>query len=408
MEAIVKANKTLVNYFSTAGFWREHLTTWRKENDIKHGLQTLCETRWYSMAKVCLGVQSHEIGFRKCLELLRDPLVDTPSIPQAVIKVVDDRDHFTANQTLVRLLKPVVDAIGNLERSETTLADIWKELLNTYKNILQVDVYTRFEPFKVHCLDVLHAQTKVYHEEIYVVAFFLHPAYRRVAVSKKHSVEDMIQMILRVAKYWKFTRSDASLLRDAINCYYNSMYPFNSKTTQKPHDFWLTVPHTPDSDSLKKLAIGILGIVPHAAGVEGLFSMMSAIKTKSRNRLSPTTLKIMAQIKLHLLQGDPLLAPRKNRRRKNPTRDDSEYENMKAYDSFINPSELDTFEEGIFSHDQDVDAPLTSREDAFINTLFDFDLWESDAQKSTDMSNEIEIVDIENDPEETNWDPQDL
>ncbi|EFP76267.2 uncharacterized protein PGTG_02708 [Puccinia graminis f. sp. tritici CRL 75-36-700-3] len=81
---------------------------------------------------------------------------------------------------------------------------------------------------------------------------------------------------------------------------------------------------------------------------------------------------------------------------------------MKAYDSFINPSKLDNFEEGIFSHNQDLDAPLTSREDAFANVLFNFDLWELDAQKFIDMSNKIKIVDVENDPEETNWDPQDL
>ncbi|OAV98784.1 hypothetical protein PTTG_10244 [Puccinia triticina 1-1 BBBD Race 1] len=142
MAEIVKANKTLVNYFLQAGFWRKHLATWQKENKIKHGLETLCETRWYLMAKVCLGVQSHEIGFWKCLELLCDPLVDTPSITKAVIEVIEDRNHFTANQTLVRLLKPVVDAIGNLKRAETTLADIWKELLDTHKNISKVDVYT--------------------------------------------------------------------------------------------------------------------------------------------------------------------------------------------------------------------------------------------------------------------------
>jgi hypothetical protein len=63
MESVIKANKTLVNYFTTAEFWREHLTTWQKTNGVKNGLQTLCETRWYSMAKVCMGVQTHEIGF---------------------------------------------------------------------------------------------------------------------------------------------------------------------------------------------------------------------------------------------------------------------------------------------------------------------------------------------------------
>ena len=117
MEEVVKANKTLVNYFSVAGFWREHLSSWQKANNVQHALQTLCETRWYSMAKVCLGVQHHEAGFQKCLELFRDPLVDTPALTQSVIKVIEDRDHFTANQTLISLLQPVVNAIAYLERS---------------------------------------------------------------------------------------------------------------------------------------------------------------------------------------------------------------------------------------------------------------------------------------------------
>jgi hypothetical protein len=78
----------------------------------------------------------------------------------AVVKVIKDCDCFTANQTLISFLKPVVDAIGNLERRETTLADVWKELINTYKIISKLDVFTRFATFKTHCLDVLHAQTK--------------------------------------------------------------------------------------------------------------------------------------------------------------------------------------------------------------------------------------------------------
>ncbi|KNZ62203.1 hypothetical protein VP01_12g4 [Puccinia sorghi] len=90
MEEVVKGNKTLVNYFSAAGFWREHLSSWQKANKVKHALQTLCETRWYSMAKVCLGVQHHEAGFQKCLELFQDPLVDTPALTASVISVIED------------------------------------------------------------------------------------------------------------------------------------------------------------------------------------------------------------------------------------------------------------------------------------------------------------------------------
>jgi hypothetical protein len=182
MEAILKGKKTLVNYFTSAGFWRKHLSTWQKTNRVKHGLETLCETCWYSMSKVCLGVQSCEIGFQKCSELLNDPLFNTPTMTPAVVKVIKDCDHFTANQTFISFLKPVVDAIGNLERQQTPLANIWKELLNTYNSIFQLNVFTCFATFKTHCIEFLHAETKVLDEDIYIVAFFLHPAYFHVAV----------------------------------------------------------------------------------------------------------------------------------------------------------------------------------------------------------------------------------
>jgi hypothetical protein len=106
----------------------------------------------------------------------------------------------------------VHDAIGHLEQADTCLADIWKEMIDAYKNIHDTEVYSRFEPVKQHCLDVLHAQTKVFHEDIYFLSFFLHPAYRCVAVSKKHSLNNIGWMILQVAKHWKMSKSQVSLL----------------------------------------------------------------------------------------------------------------------------------------------------------------------------------------------------
>ncbi|KNZ63363.1 hypothetical protein VP01_1154g3 [Puccinia sorghi] len=110
----------------------------------------------------------------------------------------------------------------------------------------------------------------------------------------------------------KSTSSDSSFIPHTAA----STFPFNSKLFNCPLSFWLAVPLTPKSESLKKMAISILEIVPHAARVQGLFSLMNAMKTKARNRHSPNTLKMMAQIKLHLLQYDPLLGPRKSRKQK--------------------------------------------------------------------------------------------
>ncbi|KAI7939107.1 hypothetical protein MJO28_014686 [Puccinia striiformis f. sp. tritici] len=83
--------------------------------------------------------------------------------------------------------------------------------------------------------------------DIYVLSFFLHPADQRVAVSKKHSLDDIVHMILHVAKHWKMSKSETSLLRDAVHCYYNATYPYHSKKIDKPLHYWLTVPHTPKS-----------------------------------------------------------------------------------------------------------------------------------------------------------------
>jgi hypothetical protein len=130
---------------------------------------------------------------------------------------------------------------------------------------------------------VLHAQTKVLDEDIYIVAFFLHPAYCCVAVSKKHAILNIGQMILWLAKKWKFTKTEAGFLQDAVSRYYSGVYPFHSKNVNRPLDFWLSVQKTPKSNPLKNLAIALLEIVPHTAGVKVFFSMMNAIKTKSCN-----------------------------------------------------------------------------------------------------------------------------
>jgi len=52
---------------------------------------------------------------------------------------------------------------------------------------------------------------------------------------------------------------------------------------------------------LKKFALILFGIVPHAAGIEGLFSIMSAIKSKQRNRMTDDTLTGLAQVKMNLI-----------------------------------------------------------------------------------------------------------
>jgi len=84
-----------------------------------------------------------------------------------------------------------------------------------------------------------------------------------------------------------------------------------------------------------------------------------------------------------------------------------EYEGMEAYDSFLTPAELESFEEGIFTPDQNL--AISSREEAFIDSIFDINLWESDSHSHPDANELIEIdPDLKEATQDTDWNPEDL
>ncbi|MBW0475987.1 hypothetical protein O181_015702 [Austropuccinia psidii MF-1] len=71
---------------------------------------------------------------------------------------------------------------------------------------------------------------------------------------------------------------------------------------------------------------------------------------------------------------------------------------MTGYDAFDTTNNLEDFEEGIFGFEED---PLPSRQDAFIEALFDFNLWEQ-----SNAGNEVNVNDMINPHhDEGEWDP---
>jgi hypothetical protein len=65
-QMVISRNRTLVNYFTTTGVWNEVLKLWCQKNEVSHWLSNYVETRWYSLAKLCLSIQSCEDGLRDC------------------------------------------------------------------------------------------------------------------------------------------------------------------------------------------------------------------------------------------------------------------------------------------------------------------------------------------------------
>ncbi|KNZ60116.1 hypothetical protein VP01_1609g10 [Puccinia sorghi] len=69
--------------------------------------------------------------------------------------------------------------------------------------------------------------------------------------------------------------------------------------------------------------------------------------------------------------------------------------NMKVYNFFLTPAELEAFEDGVFSKEQN--EGISCEKEHFINTLFDFDLF-----KLLFPQVENNIVEISNNKAERN------
>ncbi|KAL5701102.1 hypothetical protein ACHQM5_026477 [Ranunculus cassubicifolius] len=272
--------KMLLVFHSSSHFWGKQLRKWQEEKKIPHFLSTFCETRWYSLARVCLGVATYDDGFRHCLELSKKP--GFPPITNIeVSRAIINRHHFADNLCLLEALKPTIDIIGNLEKRTATLADIIG--------------------LKDHVLCDIGKRVKEFQDPIYFVALFLHPACKKMAMSRMMTGELIMKGALEIAKAWHFNKRECMLLCKELINYKNGDAPFDNlkeKSTRSSRDFWEKFAGS--TALLRRFAMKVFSIVPHSAPCERLFSTLGIIKTKPRNRLQVKSLNMLAQIKCDL------------------------------------------------------------------------------------------------------------
>ena len=97
---IVISNCMIVNFFTSSHVWFHNSKEWVKKNGTNgkctYSLESLCETKWYSMIKVCLGVDAYECFF---FHLKENAGADEnhPSIKVSVLQAINK--HLFANNT---------------------------------------------------------------------------------------------------------------------------------------------------------------------------------------------------------------------------------------------------------------------------------------------------------------------
>jgi hypothetical protein len=137
---IVKSDCIIVNFFTSSHVWFHNSKEWVKKNGTnakcKYSLDSLCGTWWYSMTKVCLGVDAYE-----CLSFQSKEKAGTdenhPSIKGAALQAIN-KCHFANNIDLLQALRSIVDVIGLLESPYTTNVSIYLamiQLFNLYTGV---------------------------------------------------------------------------------------------------------------------------------------------------------------------------------------------------------------------------------------------------------------------------------
>ncbi|KAL5732222.1 hypothetical protein ACHQM5_004869 [Ranunculus cassubicifolius] len=294
---VVQLNQMLVNYFTSSQFWRKELKNWQAERNLPD-LSNYCDTRWYSVSLVCVGVEAYEHGFRHCVELSKKP--GYAQVNPDIAAIIMDHHHFAKNASLAEALKPIIDVIGKLERRTTTLADVFLSFITIYENAKTA--HYSIQGLRDHILCATRKIVKEYEDPIYFIALFLHPACKNLAMSQKMTGEKIVREALEIAKVWRFTKNEAgSLFKELIN-YKNGDAPFsdlNERSGRSARDFWDKFCGA--SPMLRRFAKKLFAILPHSGSCERLFSTLGLINTKtSSNRLELERLNMVAQIKCDL------------------------------------------------------------------------------------------------------------
>ncbi|CAG8545044.1 5471_t:CDS:2 [Ambispora leptoticha] len=284
------------------------------------------------------------IPIRCCLyafNLIVKNIVGFASIVSTCNNNQNFRYHYATNDILIKIIKPVVDAIGRLESRDTTLADVFKELIYIHLEISKLEEDS-ISGFKAHALTVISRRAREFSNDIYFIALFLSPVYKSMAISKHMNGDRLLRGCLELARVWMFDKRDASLLFKELINYKDNNPPFDRispNIQQSPRSFW------------------------------------------TRNRLSPDTLSKLVQIKNELQQ---IVSKKKQKdKQKTISIPEPSEENVSLFFK-----ETDDELEGPDELNEQIEIVNVEEEASIMEEFFDFEMFQKD-QKEFSLIEEV-------------------
>ena len=283
---VIKDNSAIVNYFKSSHMLLSWIQKYQKENNISHTIQSFTEIRWFSLSKLCQSVQTYKEAFQEAVKVI-------PIKNLHVSDIIKDELHFLKNKYLLDIINPIADNIGYLEKDSATIGDVLFSVLDIYIKIESIEIPRSYVLLKTSALkSVFKRFLDLNKNPIYIVGFFLWPKFKRVVISEKNTLSNIIRHIIELSISWElFNIDEAKQLYSELNLYAESRRQFyltDNDLNLLPREYWKNYPFI--EHPIYKFTNKVFSICPHSASVERLFSMLGMTKTNSRNRMSTSTL----------------------------------------------------------------------------------------------------------------------
>ncbi|PKC53168.1 hypothetical protein RhiirA1_479859 [Rhizophagus irregularis] len=186
----------LIKYFKNSTLGLSWLNEAIKSKNIEGGgLKTYVKTRWTTVYKCVHSVWRLKDALQHVLKNHEHKILN-----QAIKTILKKRGYFDDVHVISDILKLIKEAILMLERTYTTLADCYLYLLRIATFFKQMPM-NDYRSLKNSCIKAFNERYKEFDEDIYLLAFFLHPQYKDEEEEyeeppniQKESVDEMLNI----------------------------------------------------------------------------------------------------------------------------------------------------------------------------------------------------------------------
>ena len=89
----INSNSKIVNFFKSSHLMLSWIKEYQKSRKIKNGMSLFTETRWYSLSKLCISIQTYKEAFKEAVKTLN-------ITNNQITEIINDDIHFFQNKYL--------------------------------------------------------------------------------------------------------------------------------------------------------------------------------------------------------------------------------------------------------------------------------------------------------------------